>query len=134
MGVEPFLVTASLNLILAQRLCRKICPDCRGEDETDPDVLIEAGMSEEEAKSIRVMKGMGCRMCGETGYKGRVALYEVMPMSDDLKECVLQGYSSIELKREAIRLGMQTLRQAGLKKVREGMTTLEEVLRVTRAD
>ena len=80
------------------------------------------------------MKGMGCRMCGETGYKGRVALYEVMPMSDDLKECVLQGYSSIELKREAIRLGMQTLRQAGLKKVREGMTTLEEVLRVTRAD
>lgn len=73
-------------------------------------------------------------MCNDTGYKGRIALYEVMPMNDELKECVLQGYSSIELKREAIRIGMQTLRQAGLKKIREGVTTVEEILRVTRAD
>jgi len=134
MGVEPFLVTASLNLILAQRLCRKICADCRTEVEFENEVMIEAGMTEGELSSARISEGAGCRMCGETGYKGRVALYEVMPMSDELKECVLQGYSSIELKREAVRLGMQTLRQAGLKKVREGMTTLEEVLRVTRAD
>ena len=134
MGVEPFLVTASLNLILAQRLCRKICADCREEAEFEDEVMIEAGMTQADLAAARISKGAGCRMCGETGYKGRIALYEVMPMSDELKECVLQGYSSIELKREAVRLGMQTLRQSGLKKVREGGTTLEEVLRVTRAD
>jgi type IV pilus assembly protein PilB len=134
MGVEPFLVTASVNLILAQRLARKICVECKEPTDVVPDVLVSAGMTEEEAASTTMYKGAGCRVCSDTGYKGRIALYEVMPMADDLKECVLQGYSSIELKREAIRLGMQTLRRAGLKKIREGMTTLEEILRVTRAD
>ena len=134
MGVEPFLVTASVNLILAQRLLRKICSDCKAIVDVEKDMLIEAGMSEQEAETAEVSEGAGCRMCNDTGYKGRVALYEVMPLSDELKECVLQGYSSIELKREAIRLGMQTLRQAGLKKLSLGLTTLEEVLRVTRAD
>ena len=134
MGVEPFLVTASVNLILAQRLARKICGDCKEPDEMAPEVLVEAGMTQKEAETSTMMKGEGCRICNDTGYKGRVALYEVMPMGDELKECVLQGYSSIELKREAIRLGMITLRQAGLKKMRDGVTTLEEIVRVTRSD
>ena len=134
MGVEPFLVTASVNLILAQRLLRKICTDCKAVVDVEKEVLVEAGMSEQEAETAEASEGAGCRMCNDTGYKGRIALYEVMPLSDELKECVLQGYSSIELKREAIRLGMQTLRQAGLKKLALGLTTLEEVLRVTRSD
>lgn len=134
MGIEPFLVVASLNLILAQRLARKICKDCKEPVDIAPEVLMDAGMSESEAKGTQPFRGGGCRMCNDTGYKGRIALYEVMPMNDELKECVLQGYSSIELKREAIRIGMQTLRQAGLKKIREGVTTVEEILRVTRAD
>lgn len=134
MGVEPFLVTASVNLILAQRLLRRICSDCKEPMEVPNETLVEAGMTEQEAESAEVCEGEGCRLCNDTGYKGRVALYEVMVLSDELKECILQGYSSIELKREAIRLGMITLRQAGLKKVGLGVTTLEEVVRVTRAD
>jgi len=134
MGVEPFLVTASVNLIVAQRLARKVCGDCKEDDEMAPEVLVEAGMTQKEAETATMKKGEGCRICNDTGYKGRVALYEVMPMGDELKECVLQGYSSIELKREAIRLGMTTLRQAGLRKMREGVTTLEEIVRVTRSD
>ena len=134
MGVEPFLVTAALNLILAQRLARRICKECKEPLAVDQDVLLEAGMSEEQARTATIMKGRGCRNCNDTGYKGRIALYEVMPLNDELKECVLQGYSSAELKKEAIRHGMQTLRQAGLAKVREGGTTLEEIMRVTRAD
>jgi type IV pilus assembly protein PilB len=134
MGVEPFLVTASVNLILAQRLARKICSECKDPFDVPVEALMAAGMTDVDARSARPMKGRGCRSCNETGYRGRVALYEVMPMSDELKECVLQGYSSTELKREAIRLGMQTLRGSGLRKVHQGITTLEEILRVTRAD
>ncbi len=134
MGVEPFLVTASLNAILAQRLARRICEECKEPLETTLEALMEAGITEEEAPNVLVQHGRGCHQCNETGYKGRVALYEVMPMTDHVKECVLQGYSAIELKREAVEEGMQTLRVAGLNKLKEGMTTLEEVLRVTRAD
>jgi type IV pilus assembly protein PilB len=134
MGIEPFLVTSAVNLILAQRLVRRICPDCKGEAPATQAELLQLGIPETEAGSFNVYKGAGCRTCGDTGYKGRRAIYEVMPLTDDIKEFVLQGYSSIELKREAVKLGMTTLRAAGIAKIREGMTTVEEVLRVTRRD
>jgi type IV pilus assembly protein PilB len=134
MGVEPFLVTASVNLILAQRLARRICKDCTEEIPANPQSLIDMGMSPEDAAAVRMHKGRGCRTCNDTGYKGRVALYEVMTMGEELKEMVLQGASTAELKAEAIRLGMQTLRMAGIRKIIEGVTTPEEVTRVSASD
>jgi len=135
MGVEPFLITASVNLVLAQRLARKICSDCKKPVDTDPKVLLDLGVSEAQlALKNNIMKGVGCATCNNTGYKGRVALYEVMRFSDDLKERVLQGASGAELKAAAIKLGMATLRASGIKKVLEGITTPEEILRVTMAD
>jgi len=134
MGVEPFLVTASVNLILAQRLARKVCPECKTPVETNPQTLIDLGASPEDARQIQLYKGVGCRTCNNTGYKGRIALYEVMVLSDPLKELVLQGASAAEIKAESIRQGMATLRQAGIGKLKEGTTTIEEVLRVTAAD
>ena len=135
MGVEPFLVTSSLNLILAQRLVRAVCSDCKA---PDPDVeieqLLDLGMTEEDAAEATIMKGAGCNNCNSTGCRGRRAVYEVMPMFDELKECVLQGYSAMELKREAMRLGMITLRQAALNKLKTGQTPISEVLRTTRKD
>jgi type IV pilus assembly protein PilB len=134
MGVEPFLVTASVNLIVAQRLARKICRDCSQPIALDPQPFIAAGMSERDATSFQPRKGAGCPTCNSSGYKGRVALYEVMPFKDDLKNMVLQGSSTSELKSEAIRMGMKSLRMAGLTKVFEGTTTLEEIVRVTSPD
>jgi type IV pilus assembly protein PilB len=135
MGVEPFLVTASVNMIVAQRLARRICRDCSAPDEQLPvQALIDAGMAAGEAKSCAPKRGTGCKTCGGSGYKGRVALYEVMVLADPLKDLVLQGASTAELKSEAIRLGMATLRRAGLNKINEGMTTVEEILRVTASD
>jgi type IV pilus assembly protein PilB len=135
MGIEPFLVTSAVNLILAQRLVRRICKDCKTEfTDVNRQTLIDIGIPEEEAKTLTVYKGAGCRTCGNTGYKGRVALYEIMPITDEIKEFILQGYSAIELKREAMKSGMQTLRQSGIEKIKDGMTTLEEVARVTRRD
>ena len=134
MGVEPFLVTASVNLILAQRLARKICQDCRTEVETDHAALLQAGLSEEQIKGAKFYKGAGCRTCGDSGYKGRIALYEVMPMTDRIKEMVLQGASTAEIKEQMIDDGIETLRMSGLQKVLDGVTTLEEVLRVTVSD
>jgi type IV pilus assembly protein PilB len=135
MGIEPFLVSSSVNCIVAQRLARRICEECK---DTDPDVtseaLIEAGMDPEKAKGIVPVKGRGCRTCSDTGFKGRIALYEVMELREELKEFVLNGASALELKREAIRLGMQTLRQSALTKLAEGTTTLPEVFRVSTAD
>ena len=134
MGVEPFLVTASVNLIVAQRLARKICKDCVEEIPANPQSLIDMGMSPEDAAAVRLHKGRGCRTCNDTGYKGRVALYEVMMLREELKEMVLQGASTAELKAEAIRLGMQTLRMAGIRKIIEGVTTPEEVTRISASD
>ena len=134
MGIEPFLVTASVNLILAQRLARRVCGECKAEVPTNPQTLIDMGMPPEQAASVKLMKGAGCRTCNNTGYKGRVALYEVMTMSNELRELIQQGAPTAELKLEAIRLGMQSLRMSGLKKIGEGMTTPEEILRVTAAD
>jgi type IV pilus assembly protein PilB len=135
MGVEPFLVTASVNLILAQRLGRRLCSECKQPLEFPQDALVDAGVTAEQiAAGFQPMEGAGCEVCNDTGYKGRIALYEVMTFADELKELVLQGCSTAELKSEAIRLGMQTLRMSGLKKVGEGVTTMKEVLRVTAAD
>ncbi len=134
MGVEPFLVTASVNLVLAQRLARKICEECRVETSVERSVLVDIGYPEAEIPQVKVYKGAGCRTCSGTGYKGRIALYEVMPFTERLKEMVLQGCSTAELKEEMIRDGVQTLRMAGLAKIRAGVTTIDEVLRVTAAD
>ena len=135
MGVEPFLVTASVNMIVAQRLARRVCRDCVTDDEAVTEqALVDAGMKPPEARACRPKKGRGCKTCANTGYRGRVALYEVMVLSDPIKDLVLQGASTAELKTEAIRLGMATLRRSGLNKINEGVTTLEEILRVTASD
>lgn len=133
MGIEPFLVTSSVNLILAQRLARKLCVHCRREVKVDADVLRRAQLEERLIAGARVFEPVGCDKCN-MGYKGRIALYEVMVFGEELRNCVLQGYSTAELKAEAIRLGMQTLRQAGLNKVLGGVTCLSEVVRVTAPD
>ncbi|MBW2498001.1 MAG: type IV-A pilus assembly ATPase PilB [Deltaproteobacteria bacterium] len=135
MGIEPFLVASAVNCIVAQRLARRICPECVGDDpEVTSEQLLDAGLSEEEAKSYKPVKGMGCGNCSDTGFKGRAALYEVMVMTDQLKEFVLNGASSAEIKREAIRGGMVTLRRSALNKLLEKTTTLSEVFRVSAAD
>ncbi len=134
MGVEPFLVSASVLLILAQRLCRKVCHQCKEEEKIPIPALVDIGFSEEEARTIKCFKGKGCPACNDTGYKGRIALYEVMPLKEELKELILEGASASEIKRSAIRLGMKTLRMSGLTKLKEGVTSIEEVLRVTFGD
>lgn len=134
MGVEPFLVTASVNLVVAQRLARKICSDCKVEIPTEPQALLDVGFREEELATVKTYKGAGCRTCSDSGYKGRVALYEVMPFTDRLKEMVLMGSSTAELKEEMIRGGVDSLRMAGLKKVNAGTTTIAEIVRVTSSD
>jgi len=134
MGVEPFLVASSVNLVLAQRLARVICTGCKAPVEVHPQALVEFGMPAEEARTVTCFHGTGCPLCSGTGYRGRVALYEVMPMSEELRELVLAGASAAEIKRTAMNVGMMTLRQSGLLKLKQGMTTIEEVVRVTIAD
>jgi type IV pilus assembly protein PilB len=134
MGVEPFLITASVNLVLAQRLARKNCVDCKAEIQLERQTLLDIGFSEEQMNGAKLMKGAGCRTCNGTGYKGRVALYEVMRFTDQLKEMVLQGASTAELKAAAIKQGMSTLRASGIRKVLGGVTSTEEILRVTMGD
>jgi len=134
MGIEPFLISSSVIMILAQRLIRKICPECREHIKVHPQLLIDMGVPPDEAKNFNVCKGKGCALCSGTGYKGRVGLYEVMPMKEEVKELVLSRASASEIKKEAIRLGMKTLRQSGIHKVKEGLTTIEEVVRTTMED
>ncbi len=134
MGVEPFLVVASVVCVVAQRLSRRICTECKESVEVPVQSLIDAGMDPEQAEGTDAKIGKGCKYCANTGFKGRVALYEVMPFKEELKDFVLNGASAVELKREAIRLGMQTLRQSGLRKLVDGVTSIEEVLRNTSPD
>jgi len=134
MGIEPFLISSAVILILAQRLIRKICMDCREPIKVHPQLLIDLGIPADEVKSFPVYKGKGCPICNNTGYKGRVGLYEVMPMKEEVKELVLSRASTTEIKKEAMRLGMKTLRQSGIMKIKEGVTTIEEVLRSTIED
>ena len=131
MGIEPFLVATSVHLICAQRLVRRICKECKAPLELPAQALIDAGYTPEEAKNVQPQKGRGCGSCNNTGYKGRVGLYEVFELSDDIRQLVLEGASSIELKQRATEEGMISLRMSGLKKVRDGMTTMEEVVRET---
>jgi type IV pilus assembly protein PilB len=134
MGVEPFLVSASVLLILAQRLCRKVCEECKEIEDVPASVLMDLGFSKDQCGDIKCFKGKGCSVCGGTGYKGRIALYEVMPLKEELKDMVLKGASTADIKRAAVRLGMRTLRMSGLTKIQEGVTSLQEVLRVTFGD
>ena len=127
-------MSAAVLLIVAQRLTRKICAECKEATEANPQGLIDIGVKPEDAAAFTLYKGAGCRVCGNKGYKGRVALYEVMTMSDEIKEFVLNGASAAELKAEAIRQGMRTLRMSGVHKIKEGVTTIEEVCRTTTAD
>jgi type IV pilus assembly protein PilB len=133
MGIEPFLVATSVNLIQAQRLIRRICKDCKKEHPTPAEALVEIGFSPEEAGKIKTYKGKGCPTCNETGYKGRIGLYEVMEITDEVRELILIGASSLELRKKSIEDGMITLRESGLQKIRSGVTTIEEVLRETVA-
>jgi type IV pilus assembly protein PilB len=131
MGIEPFLVATSVNLICAQRLVRRICTKCKEPAEVPEQTLLDAGFTPEEAKSVQIMHGRGCSACGNTGYKGRIGLYEVMEVTDELRELILVGASALELRKKAIEMGMITLRRSGLIKIKDGLTTLEEVLRET---
>jgi type IV pilus assembly protein PilB len=133
MGIEPFLVATSVNLIQAQRLIRRICKDCKRDNPMPPEALMEVGFTAEDARALKTFKGKGCSTCNNTGYKGRIGLYEVMEVNDDIRELILIGASSLELRKKAIEDGMITLRESGLQKVRAGVTTLEEVVRETVA-
>ena len=134
MGVEPFLVTASVQLVQAQRLVRKICAACKQPTPTPKDELKSLGATDEEIETVTCQRGVGCQVCSGSGYKGRVALYEVMPFKDALKELVLQGAAAVEIKAEAIRQGMRTLRMSGVRKICEGVTSVDEIARITAAD
>jgi type IV pilus assembly protein PilB len=131
MGIEPFLVASSVNLICAQRLVRRICTNCKVEERHAPPALVEAGFTQDEAQTVVPKKGSGCEKCNSTGYKGRVGLYEVMEIGEQLRELILVGASGLELRRKAVEEGMITLRRSGLHKVMEGVTTIEEVARET---
>ena len=131
MGIEPFLVASSVNLICAQRLVRRVCAACKADHPTPPQALVEAGFTPDEAQQVMPKRGTGCEVCNQTGYKGRVGLYEVMEVTEELRELILVGASGLELKRKAVEEGMITLRRSGLRKVMEGVTTIEEVARET---
>src|SRR5215475_2357646 len=133
MGIEPFLVATSVNLIQAQRLIRRVCRDCKKEQQTPTEALVEIGFSPEEAAKVKTYKGKGCASCNDTGYKGRIGLYEVMEITDEIRELILIGASALELRKKAIDDGMITLRESGLHKIRGGLTTLDEVVRETVA-
>jgi type IV pilus assembly protein PilB len=135
MGVEPFLLTSSINLIAAQRLVRRICDKCKEPIEVTPQALINLGVDASEAAGgFPTFRGRGCNSCNDTGYRGRLAIYEILVMHESLKELILKSASAADLKREAVKLGMSTLRMSALQKVRDGFTTIEETIRVTDTD
>jgi type IV pilus assembly protein PilB len=132
MGIEPFLVGTAVNLIQAQRLIRRVCNNCKHEVTDMPSkTLIEIGVTPEEVGSFKLYKGKGCGTCNGTGYKGRVGLYEVMEISEGIRDLIMVGATSVELKRKALEEGMLTLRLSGIEKIKAGITTIEEVLRET---
>jgi type IV pilus assembly protein PilB len=131
MGIEPFLVASSVNLICAQRLVRRLCKFCKEAHPLPPQGFIDVGMPEDDAETATAFRPVGCDKCNNTGYKGRVGLYEVMEMGEELREMILTGASAMDLRRKAREEGMFTLRESGLCKVREGVTSIEEVVRET---
>ena len=134
MGIEPFLVASAVNLITAQRLARRVCSECKEQEDVPEQALIDAGVPAGEASSYVCYRGKGCTTCNNTGYKGRVGFYQVMPMLEEIRELILNGANTTEIKRESMRLGIKTMRQSALTKLQEGVTSFEEVLRVTIAD
>ena len=134
MGIEPFLVASAVNLISAQRLGRRVCSECKEPEKHSKEALLAAGVPEDQIGKFTIYKGRGCALCNDTGYKGRVGVYQVMPMFEDIKEMVLSGANTAEIKQESMRLGVKTMRQSAITKMMEGVTTLEEVLRTTVAD
>ena len=134
MGIEPFLVASAVNLITAQRLARRVCSDCKVVEDIPVQALIDAGVAAAEAAGYVCYRGTGCPKCNNTGYKGRVGFYQVMPMLEEIRELILNGANTAEIKRESMRLGVKTMRQSGLTKLKEGVTSFEEVLRVTVSD
>ncbi len=131
MGIEPFLVATSVRLIAAQRLIRRVCQKCKDTDDVPLQALLNVGFNEAEAPNVQLVKGRGCDVCSNRGYKGRVGLFEVMEITDDIRELILSGASAVELRRKAVEEGMITLRHSGLQKIRDGITTIEEVVRET---
>jgi type IV pilus assembly protein PilB len=131
MGIEPFLVATSVHLVAAQRLVRKVCQFCKEPDDIPLAALLEIGFREEQIPALNLFKGRGCERCSNTGFKGRIALYEVMDIDDEIREMILSGASSVELRERAISHDMITLRQSGLRKIADGVTTVEEVVRET---
>jgi type IV pilus assembly protein PilB len=133
MGIPSFLVSSSLLLIVAQRLARRVCPDCKEPYDADEAVLVPYGHVPTGVGATPLYRGRGCQSCNFTGMKGRVAIYEVMPVTPEIRDLILHEASAADLGAAAKKYGMKTLRQAGLAKVLEGTTTVEEVLRVTLA-
>jgi type IV pilus assembly protein PilB len=134
MGIEPFLVASAVNLITAQRLGRRVCSECKELEDVPAKALIDAGVPAAEVGEYVCYRGVGCPTCNNTGYKGRIGIYQVMPMFEGIRELILAGANTAEIKRESMRLGVKTMRQSALTKLKEGATTLEEVLRVTVSD
>lgn len=134
MGIEPFLISSSVILVVAQRLVRKLCEKCKKEENYSKDYLLNLGFSEQQLTNIKIYGPQGCPECTGTGYRGRIAVYEVMPITEEIKELILTGASAAEIKKQAIKQGMLTLRQSGLHKVAKGITSIKEVLRVTFGD
>jgi type IV pilus assembly protein PilB len=134
MGIEPFLVASAVNLITAQRLGRRVCSECKELEDVPAQALIDAGVPAAEVGEYVCYRGVGCPTCNNTGYKGRIGIYQVMPMFEGIRELILAGANTAEIKRESMRLGVKTMRQSALTKLKEGATTLEEVLRVTVSD
>jgi type IV pilus assembly protein PilB len=134
MGVEPFLVSSSINLVVAQRLARRICVYCSTETSIPTEALTAAGIPPGQAETIKLRKPVGCQRCADTGYRGRIALYEIMRICDEIRDLILKGAPAPQIKQVAIRKGMTTLRQSGLARLAEGVTTLEEILRITKAE
>ena len=131
MGIEPFLVSSSVRLIVAQRLVRKLCKKCKSVAKIPPQTLIDIGFSPEEAKKVKIYEAKGCEHCHNTGYKGRIGLFEVMEIDEEIRELIMVGASTSELRQKAKEKGMLTLRMSGVEKIKEGITSIEEVLRET---
>jgi len=131
MGIEPFNVSSAVNLIVAQRLVRRICKDCKGEVTYSPEELKALGTTPKDWEGITFSKGKGCATCADSGYKGRAGLYEVMALSPELRRMILKGASTAEIQEQAVADGMLTLRMDGIVKIRKGVTTLEEVVKET---
>jgi len=121
-------------LILAQRLVRRICSECRAEEKAPPEALLAMGVFEEELNDFVPYHGRGCPTCNNTGYRGRTALYEVMPMSEEIRELALVSASARDIRREAIQKGMISLRRSGINKLKQGITSMEEVVRTSARD